>query len=379
MRGSMPGALRKINIMHTVISLEVGGLEKIVCDMVRGFDKKLFNVEVCCFSTLGELAEKLVDDGINVTLLQITTKHYDPFYPLRLGRFLRAKKVDVLHMHSGTFFIGAQAGFLARTPAMIYTDHGRHLVDPKRLILMNRFSAMFVDKIVAVSRELEEYLANVVKLPRRKISTIINGIDTVKFSPRPKSASLLREFGISENTKIIGTVGRLAEVKDQSSMIEAFEVVNRHYPDSVLMLVGDGPMKSELQQLVVDRKLDERVIFTGSRSDVSELLNLFDVYLLTSLSEGTSISLLEAMASGVPPVVTDVGGNPSVVSNGINGFVVKPKDTVNISEKIINLLENVTTCKTIKNNAVTTVRQNYSLSNMIDRYASIYREMIYGN
>ena len=228
----MPGALRKLNIMHTVISLEVGGLEKIVCDMVSGFDKELFNVEVCCFSTLGELAEKLMDDGINVTLLQITAKHYDPFYPLRLGRFLREKKVDVLHMHSGTFFLGVQAGFLARTPSMIYTDHGRHLVDPKRLILMNRFSAIFVDKIVAVSRELEEYLANVVKLPRRKISTIINGIDTVKFSPRPKSPSLLQEFGISENTKIIGTVGRLAEVKDQTSMIEAFEIVNRHYPSN---------------------------------------------------------------------------------------------------------------------------------------------------
>lgn len=375
----MPGALRKLNIMHTVISLEVGGLEKIVCDMVSGFDKELFNVEVCCFSTLGELAEKLMDDGINVTLLQITTKHYDPFYPLRLGRFLREKKVDVLHMHSGTFFLGVQAGFLARTPAMIYTDHGRHLVDPKRLILMNRLSAIFVDKIVAVSRELEEYLANVVKLPRRKISTIINGIDTEKFSPRPKSASLLREFGISENTKIIGTVGRLAEVKDQSSMIEAFEVVGRHYSDSVLMLVGDGPLKSELQQFAADKNLEGKVIFTGTRSDVPELLNLFDVYLLTSLSEGTSVSLLEAMASGVPPVVTDVGGNPSVVSNGINGFIVKPKDTVNMSKNIINLLENVKLCETVINNAIITVRQNYSSNNMLDRYASIYREMIFDN
>ncbi len=371
----MPGALRKLNIMHTVISLEVGGLEKIVCDMVGGFDKELFNVEVCCFSTLGELAEKLMDNGINVNLLQITTKHYDPFYPLRLSRFLREKKVDVLHMHSGTFFLGVQAGFLARTQAMIYTDHGRHLVDPKRLILMNRFSALFVDKIVAVSRELEEYLANVVKLPRRKISTIINGIDTVKFSPRPKSASLLREFGISENTKIIGTVGRLAEVKDQSSMIEAFEVVNRHYSDSVLMLVGDGPLKSELKQSVANKKLCEKVIFTGSRSDVPELLNLFDVYLLTSLSEGTSVSLLEAMASGIVPIVTDVGGNTSIVNNGVNGIIVSPKDIGSMARNIIYILENNDLRISIGKEATNTVKKVYGQYNMINKYETLYCEM----
>jgi sugar transferase (PEP-CTERM/EpsH1 system associated) len=371
----MQSSLNKINVMHTVVSLEVGGLEKIVSDTVLGFDKELYNIEVCCFSMLGELSYKLLENNIKVNLLKITTKHYDPFYPLRLSRLLREKKVHLLHMHSGTFFLGTQAAILARTPAMLYTDHGRHLNDPKRLILMDRISSIFVDRIVAVSKELEGYLLNVVQLPRKKISTIINGIDTVRYAPRRKPAHLLKEMGIEENTKVIGTVGRLAQVKDQTSMIEAFAIVNRIIPDSVLLLVGDGPMRFELQQLVVKKNLGNSVVFAGSRMDIPDLLNLLDVFLLTSLSEGTSVSLLEAMASGIPPVVTEVGGNPSIVKNGVSGIIVKPKDIAGIADSITYLLNNKDILTSISQNAISTVKQHYSLNNMIEKYSGIYKEL----
>lgn len=368
-------SFNKINIMHSVLSLEVGGLEKIVCDIVLGLDKNIFNVEVCCFDTLGELAEGLMENNIKVNLLQRNQGHYDYFFPFKLRKLLREKNIHLLHMHSGTYFLGTQAGILARTPAMIYTDHGRHLVDPQILLYMDRFSSFFVDKIVTVSKELEEYLLNIVKLPHNKTTTIINGIDTNTYSFREKPVSLLKEFGISQNAKVIGTVGRLAEVKDQLSLIEAFSFVHRDVPDSILMLVGDGPMRSVLQQLVFDKGLNHKVIFTGSRMDVPDLLNLLDVFLLTSLSEGTSVSLLEAMASGIAPIVTNVGGNRSIVNDGLNGILIKPKDIAHMTDSITHLLNNEEARILIGQNAVNTVKQYFSKNKMLENYTDIYSNL----
>lgn len=368
----MPLRSHKINVMHTVLSLEVGGLEKVVCDMVLGLNKEWFNVEVCCFDTLGELSELLKKNYIYVNLLKRNQDKYDFFFPFRLRKLLREKNVQILHMHSGTFFLGTQAGVLARIPAMIYTDHGRHLVEPKFLVGMDRFSSMFANKVIAVSNQLEEYLVDVVKLPCSKTTTIINGIDTTMYKPRNKSTCLMDEFGIGESTKVIGTVGRLAEVKDQATMIKAFARVNQQFQECILMLVGDGPKKNDLQQLVKDQGLSDKVFFVGSRGDVPNLINLFDIFLLTSLSEGTSISLLEAMSSGVTPIVTDIGGNTSIVDNELNGIKIKPGDVDRLSDSIIGLLTNDDLRYRLGRNAINKVREKYSMSNMIQEYTDLY-------
>jgi glycosyltransferase involved in cell wall biosynthesis len=243
---------------------------------------------------------------------------------------------------------------------------------------MDRFSALFADKIIAVSKELEEYLVNVVRLPAMKTTTFINGIDIDKYSFRAKPSYLMKEFGIAQKTKVIGTVGRLAEVKDQTTMIEAFSKVNQIFSESVLMLVGDGPMKSVLQQLASTKGLYDKVLFVGNRTDVPDLLNLLDVFLLTSLSEGTSISLLEAMSSGIAPIVTNVGGNPSLVDHSINGFIVSPKNIDELSEKMIYLLQNEEKRKEFGENASLKVRNKFSLAKMVKEYESLYLSLLDG-
>lgn len=367
---------RKINIMHTVLSLEMGGLEKVVADTVSGMDRELFNVEICCFDELGHFAARLPEKGVKVSLLGRSSKGYDAAFPFKLGKMLFRRNIDILHMHSGTFFLGAQAALLAGGKKTVYTDHGRHLVEPRLLPAMDRISGFFAKKIVAVSKELENYLINVIRLPAHKTMTIINGIDTGVFRKKEKSRKLLNELGIPEGNLIMGSVGRLAPVKDQASMIEAFCVLAGNRTDLTLLIVGDGPLFAELRKLSEEKGVSDRVVFTGKRSDTPDLMNLMDIFLLTSLSEGTSISLLEAMACGATPVVTDVGGNPSIVRHNFNGLLVRPKDQPQLVNNLKFLLENGQARLQLSEEAVRTVRERYSLDNMISSYRDVYMELV---
>ena len=366
----------KINILHVVLSLDTGGLERIVVESALAIDKSKYNVEVCCYDQLGDFSRTLVDNGIKVTLLKRNQSRYDYLFPLKLKKFLKERNVHVLHIHSGTFFLSTQAGILASTPVMIYTDHGRPLVESKIDILMDRFSCHFVDKIIAVSSQLESYLVDTLRLRRDKVTTIINGINTETFTPREKSETVMKEFGISARDMVIGTVGRLAEVKDHLSLIRAFSIVHSVVPDTVLMLVGDGPMHEKIVELIVDMKLSDRVLITRSRNDIPQLMNLFDVFVLSSLSEGTSVALLEAMASGVAPVVTDVGGNPSIVDDNVNGELVRPGNILQIAESIINILQSDVKRKKYADNAAEKVCAQYSITEMIKKYEKLYVELL---
>ncbi|MBJ6727103.1 glycosyltransferase [Geomesophilobacter sediminis] len=366
----------KTNLLHTVLSLETGGLEKMVVDFAQHLDRERYNVEVCCFDTLGALSEELERQGIRATLLQRNQKHYDALFPLRLSRLLWEKKVHILHMHSGTFFIGTQAGILTGTPPMVYTDHGRHFVEPRLLPFMDRFSSQFARKIVAVSKELQSYLTEIIRLPREKVITINNGIDTRKFSRRDKPRHLLDELRIPRDHAVVGTVGRLAQVKDQFSLVKAFAQARQKLPEMTLLLVGDGPMRDELQACAVELEVQDHVVFAGNRSDTHDIYNLFDVFMLTSLSEGTSISLLEAMASGVVPLVTNVGGNPSLVQDGHNGLLVAPKDVAAMAQAICFLVSGAEVRRRLSASAVQTVQENYSIDRMIREYQGMYEELI---
>jgi sugar transferase (PEP-CTERM/EpsH1 system associated) len=366
----------KINVMHVVLGLVLGGLERLVVEISLRMDKDLFNVEVCCLDDYGFFADSLIKQGINVTVVQKNQKRYDPFYPLKLRKFLREKKVHILHMHSGVYFLASQAGALARTPVKIYTDHGRLLEDSRQFAYEDRFASLFVDQIVAVSKELEKQLVEVIGLPAKKTMTIINGINTDEFIPREKSKSLLEEFGLKEDQKVIGTVGRLDGIKDQASMIRAFEIVRQKIPGSVLMLVGDGPLEGELREQARQSGLGNSVIFTGCRSDVPSILNLMDLFALTSLSEGTPISLLEAMASGVVSVVTDVGGIPSIIDNGVDGLIVKPGNIPQIAEAMTELLSNGKKSQIIREKALGKVRKSYSIDRMVDGYVELYQNLL---
>lgn len=362
--------------MHAVLDMDLGGLQRLIAETTMVMDRERFNIEVVCYDRLGCFADYLTARGIQVTLLQKKPQSANLLYPLRLAKFLRQKKVHILHMHPGAFVYGCLAGALVRTPALVYTEHGRAVVeDPVRLV-EDRISGFFVHQMIAVSKNLETYLAEVVHLPAKKICTVINGIRTEKFTRRGKSEKLLREFNITDRCKVIGTVSRLDAVKDQLSMIKAFQMVNEKIPDSKLLIVGEGHMRETLTEHIVKNNLQDKVIITGQRQDVPELLHIFDLFVLSSLSEGTSVSLLEAMAAGLPPVVTNVGGNPDIVKNGENGLVVEPKDTPALANAILEILTDPARYERFSKNAVATVKRYYSIEKMVATYTDIYLKLL---
>jgi glycosyltransferase involved in cell wall biosynthesis len=174
----------------------------------------------------------------------------------------------------------------------------------------------------------------------------------------------------------LGTVARLDEVKDQLGMLKAFQLVREKYPDSRLFLVGDGPMRHVLSDYIEGNDLSSSVTITGYRQDIPDILNLLDVFLLSSLSEGTSISLLEAMASGVPPVVTRVGGNVSIVDDRVDGLLVEPGAAGEMSDAIAQLLADDSKRRQFVERAMKKVRETFSLDRMAKTYTGIYFDLL---
>jgi len=366
----------KIRVVHTVLNLGFAGLERVVTELSLNADRNLFDVEVCCFHRKGYFADILEKAGIAVTILPQKQTGVDYGYVWKLSRFFRQRAAQVVHAHTGTFIFSALAGKLARVPAIVYTDHGRFLVEPKVRLVEDYISARLADRSVAVSAELFRYMIDRVKFPAAKMTTIVNGVNTETFAPRPRPPKLLNEFGLSAETRILGCVASFIPVKDHLTMLKALTRVTAQLPGTVLFLVGDGPLRRAIEESIVTDGLAGRVVLTGKRQDVPDLLNLFDLFLLSSLSEGTSMSIAEAMASGVPIVATDVGGNRSIVDHGLNGLLVRPGRPEEMAEAILALLRNDERRSSFAREAVEKIKREYSAQVMASRYADLYLDIL---
>lgn len=368
----------KIKLTHLVLDMDLGGLQRLIAQMIPIMDGNIFAFEVLCMNREGCFADQLRSKGFSVVLLQKNQKRADLWYPVRLARYLRKERVDILHMHTGTFIFGALAGAIAFTPATVFTEHGREVVDHPVRQAEDRIAVKLVDCVVPVSNNIEDVLVERIKAPRHKMRTIINGIATDLFAHRPRPRRLQEEFSIPDGCRVIGTVARLDGIKDQIGMIKTFELIGNRLGDCRLIMVGDGPMRDELEAYINAHGLQQRVIITGPRNDVPDFLNLFDLFVLSSLSEGTSMSLLEAMASGVPAVVTNVGGNPAIVEHNTNGLVIEPSDPAALAGAIVSILSDPELHRTFSERCAAKVRRDYSIERMAEDYCRLYLEILHG-
>jgi glycosyltransferase involved in cell wall biosynthesis len=198
---------------------------------------------------------------------------------------------------------------------VLHTEHGRKKPDPVIGRIVDGLAARRTDVVVAVSERLAEELPSALRISPDSVALIRNGIDTEAYAPKPDTGAVRRELGLDMSVPVIGSIGRLTPIKGYDVMIEAFarfRALNT-CPDAVLVLAGDGGDRAKLETLAAARGLQGRVHFLGWRDDVHGLHSMFQVFTMSSRSEGTSISLLEAMSAGLPPIVTDVGGNGAVL------------------------------------------------------------------
>lgn len=367
---------RTPKILHVVISMVVGGAERLVYDMVRYPAFADNPPVVCCMDAVGELGEKLKDEGYTVHC-----KGRRPGLDLEMITWLRDRireeKADVVHAHQySPLFYAVPAALLAGRVKVVYTEHGRFYPERRswKRSLFNPLLAMGVDHLVSISKATAEAMATYDNLPLERIQVIHNGIDISRLNPSVDKAAKRRELGLPENCRIIGTAARLNSIKNIAMMLRVHKLVLQEVPDTFLVIAGQGEEEKRLKLLAVELVTTEKVKFIGLRFDLPEIYQLFDVFLLTSFSEGISVTLLEAMASGVPAVVTDVGGNREVVVEGETGFLVSVDEDKIMAQYVVELL-----CDNQKKFRVgyaseSCVNTFFSVQGMIDNYIRCYKD-----
>ncbi len=267
---------------------------------------------------------------------------------------------------------------LAGVPVVIHSEHGYEVSNldgvPWRQKAFRRFAYSMANQVFTVTRELRDHHAQQGWIKPERIAVIHNGVDTARYSPSAVSGRLVRrEFGIPPERLVIGSVGRLVSIKDHGTLLRAAERLVQSNVDLHVLLVGLGPEAERLRGQVSDSPaLKGRVTFAGSPDRVPELLNGMDVFVLTSLKEGMSNTLLEAMATGLPLVATRVGGNPEVMGEGLSEWFFAPGDVQSLTEQILRLAKDPAIRLQLGAEGRRRALEMFSLEGMMQRYSDLY-------
>jgi glycosyltransferase involved in cell wall biosynthesis len=298
---------------------------------------------------------------------------------LSLCAYVRREGISLIHSHnSHAHKYGAAASLLTGVP-LVHTKHGRNWPDNPRWVWFSRQMSRLTRFVVPVSEDIRRIVTDVEKVPAAKVTMILNGVDADAFSPAAgarSQADLRRERGIPEAAFAVGSVGRFSPEKQYPLLVRAFAAARRRVPGSVLVLIGDGRERGNVEAAAAEAGLDGSCLLPGMRGDVPDWLRCLDVFCLSSDQEGTSITLLEAGASGLPAVVTDVGGNPEIVEDGVTGLVVPALDAEALAAALGRLGEDAGARRRMGAAARERVLRLYSAGAMVARYGEVYRRAL---
>lgn len=345
--------------------MDVGGLERVALDLVRKSASDRFDCRILCVRGAGALAPLAEELGLRVDALG-ARGWFDGVF--RIARRLRQIRPDILHTHNpGSHRVGVPAALLARVPILVHTKHGRNHPDDPRAVAMNRRLARFTDTIVAVSHDAARVALEIERIPAVKVRVIHNGIEP--------GEALSSSAWDSWPPRAI-TVARLDSVKDQATMLRGVREVADALPGFRLDLVGDGPERRTLEGMTRELHLEANVSFLGYREDVRALLRRPQVFLLSSVSEGIALTLLEALAAGLPSVVTDVGGNREVIHDASVGLLVPPRAPEALAQATLLLLRDSRLASTMGAAGRARLEEKFNLETTLSRYQELYVERL---
>ena len=366
----------KLKLLHIIHSFDVGGLENGLVNLINHLDPERYAHEVCCIATSGPMASRLERP---VIIHELGKGASDKSYqlPLKLAGLIRSSVPDIVHTRNWGTIDGITGARLAGVKKIVHGEHGREASDPhgknrKRKIIRKLISPA-ISRFVPVSADLNDWLINDIKVPAKKVYLIINGVDMSKFEPAVDKHALRRRLGLAEDCPLIGIVGRLDPVKDHATLIKAFAKVSGL---AQLIIVGDGPMRQSLQSIVGELKLTDRTVFLGTRNDVADILGALDVFVLPSIAEGISNTILEAMSSGLPVVASRVGGNPELVADNTTGVLFEPGDHEHLTRILSNYITNQGLTRQHGQAGRKRVEDEFSLEIMVQKYDELYSSLM---
>jgi glycosyltransferase involved in cell wall biosynthesis len=333
--------MRKLKVLHLTFDMRIGGTEQVIKNLIEATDTQKFEVSIFCIEKpIGPFGKLLIAKGINI--YSFNRKNGLDFSLIKqLRSYIKEHKIDILHCHQYTpWFYGVLSKIFLKTK-VVFTEHGRFYPDqrkPKRR-LINHFLSLLTSQIISISKATKVALVDYEYLKSKNIDVIYNGIAIPK--PNHQEVERLREeYGLSDENIVFGTVARLEPIKNQVLLINAFHQVLLQNPNVRLVIVGDGAERGNLERLVIKLDMTQEIVFTGYITEPINYMSMMDVFLLTSLSEGTSMTLLEAMSLSKPCIVTDAGGNPEVIQHQFNGMVTENKKQEPIVIAMLELLKN---------------------------------------
>ncbi|MGL6095605.1 MAG: glycosyltransferase [Fimbriiglobus sp.] len=370
-----PAPVRVGFVVHV---MQVAGAEVLVRETVRRLGNRIIPT-VFCLDAVGPIGEELAADGVDVVCLGRR-----PGWDFAVSRKLAAestrRRIDVLHAHQyGPFFYSALAKPLIRPmPRLLLTEHGRHFPDvvgPWRRAANRLVLDRLADRVTACCHFSGRALCQIDGFAGARIEVIENGIDPDKYGPPADAAEQKRKLGLDPARRYVANVARHHPVKDQPTLIRGFARIVGDVPDAVLLMVGDGPKRPDLEALAAELGIGSRVRFLGVRADVPEVLRAASVFGLTSVSEAASLTLLEAMATGIPVAVTAVGGNPEIVRHEREGLLFPRSDVVGCGNALRRLLTDDDLAERLGEAGRDRVRERYRLDATIGAYHRLYREL----
>ena len=368
-----------IRILHVLLSLEPGGLENGVVNVINRLDRERFESSVCCLKHAGEFARRIDDPRVAIHELHWRGGN-DPRLALRLAGLLRRTRPHIVHTRNAEpFFYGFAGAKLARAQALVHSEHGRKFDDRPSRFAVQRWMSRHTDAIFAVSGQLKDDLVKHIGMPEASVEVLHNGVDLSRFNVAGRANAqtsardaLRREWGVPEGVLVVGSVGRLAAVKNYGLLVRA---VASSGLDVHLVFAGEGPERATLTALAESLGIASRVHLLGHCNDVDRVLGAFDVFVLPSFSEGMSNTLLEAMAAGVPPVASAVGGNGEIVRDGVDGRLFASDDEAGLAACLVALCRDDALRGRLATAARERVHAAFDIRHMIERYEQLYERV----
>ncbi|MFN3789606.1 TIGR03088 family PEP-CTERM/XrtA system glycosyltransferase [Massilia sp.] len=365
-------------VAHLIYRLDIGGLETLLVDTINRMPAGCYRHAVICLTDYTDFAQRITRPDVALFAL-----HKPPGLALGthadLFRLLRRLRPAILHTYNLGAIEYAATAWAAGVPARVHAEHGRDARDPQGLNpkhnLLRRLLVPFIDRYVPVSHDLRGWLESTVRIPKRKLQLIDNGVDTERFHAGANAG--VAEAWQDPDAFVIGTVGRLQDVKDQVTLIDAFDILRRDLPGERLrlVLVGDGPLRASLEARVQAAGLQDSVWFAGARADVAPVMRSFSLFALSSIAEGTPVTMLEAMASELPVVSTAVGGIPELVAHGNSGTLVPSGDARAMAAAIVPYVRDRALARRHGAAGRARIEQKYSMRAMLAAYVALYDEL----
>ncbi|MFA5014848.1 MAG: glycosyltransferase [Actinomycetota bacterium] len=369
---------KKVRVMHILLSLEAGGMEGGVVNLVNKIDNNLFELSICCLEKAGVLEEKILPKRKKVFVMN-KKPGIDYSLIFRLASLFRKEKVDIVHTHNfATYLYGSIGAILARVPHIIQGEHGDLPLqkDKPSFIRWRRYLSHFTHAFYAVSAMLKNELIEWVRVKPDKIFYIPNGVDVDRF--KIIDSYLDREkFGLKNDDFIIGAVGRLHYLKNYSLLISIIPEILKKVTKLKVIFIGEGEEKENLLNIIKELNLEAYVKFLGYNKEVVPFYQCMDLLIQPSLTEGMSNTILEAMACSKPVIASNIGGNPEMVVDGITGYLFSLDRKDIFLEKILLLAFDKEKRQSMGKAARTRIEESFSLERMVKNYENLYRRVYY--